>query len=61
MPGDLDSYNADTGEGEFYKEALALLIEIEKGLEELEFSPEKTCGKERQYSGCWIVTQAVAR
>lgn len=31
------------------------------GIEELAFSPEKTCGEERQYSGCWIVTRAVAR
>ncbi len=39
---------------EFYKEALALLIEIEEGLEELEFSPEKTCDGKPLRSGCWM-------
>ena len=43
----------------FYKEALALLIEIEEKIEELEkeleFSPEKTCDGKPLRSSCWMV------
>ncbi|MCY3681563.1 MAG: hypothetical protein OXH16_09200 [Gemmatimonadetes bacterium] len=43
----------------FYKEALALLIEIEEKIEEeikkFEFSPEKTCDGKPLRSSCWMV------
>ena len=49
----VSKYLSAETEGEFYKEALALLLKIEEKLEELEFSPDKTCaGKE--YGSCWM-------
>ena len=39
--------------GEYYKEALALLIEIEEELEELKITPETTCGEKSVGSSCW--------
>ena len=41
-------------EGEFYKEALALLIKAEKELEELVITPEKTCNGKSVGSSCWL-------
>ncbi len=44
-------------EGEYYKEALALLIEIEEGLEELKelkITPENICGEKSVGSSCWM-------
>lgn len=41
-------------EGEFYREALALLIEIEEKLEELAFSSERTCAGKPVGSSCWM-------
>ncbi len=43
--------------GEYYKEALALLIEIEEGLEELKelrVTPENICGEKSVGSSCWM-------
>ena len=42
-------------ESEFYKEALALLIEIEEEIKKFEFSPEKTCDGKPLRSSCWMV------
>ena len=41
-------------EGEFYKEALALLLKIEEELKESEFSPENTCAGKPIGSSCWM-------
>ena len=40
--------------GEFYNEALALLIKAEEKLEELEFSPDRTCAGKPVESSCWM-------
>ena len=40
--------------GEYYKEALALLIEIEEGLEELKITPENMCEGKPVGSSCWM-------
>ena len=41
-------------EGEFYKEALALLIKVEEALEGLKVTPENTCGEKSVGSSCWM-------
>ena len=54
----VNKYLSTTGkEGEFYKEALALLIKIEEDLAklaELEFTPEKMCTGKPVGSSCWM-------
>ena len=50
----VSKYLSAETEGEFYKEALALLLKIEEQLEEFEFSPDKTCAEKPVGSGCWM-------
>ena len=50
----VSKYLSAETEGEFYKEALALLLEIEEKLEELEFSPDRTCAGKEYGSSCWL-------
>ena len=41
-------------EGEFYKEALALLIKAEEEIQEVEITPDKTCAGKSVGSSCWM-------
>ena len=41
-------------EGEYYKEALALLVKIEEGLEERKVTPENMCEGKPVGSSCWM-------
>ena len=50
----VSKYLSAETEGESYKEALALLLKIEEKLEELEFSPERTCVGKPVGSSCWM-------
>ena len=50
----VNKYLAVGRKGEFYKEALALLIKFEKELEELKITPEKTCTGKPEGSSCWM-------
>ena len=53
----VSKYLSAEQEGEFYEEALVLLIEIEEELakfEVLEFSPENTCFGKPAGSNCWM-------
>jgi len=50
----VSKYLSAETEGEFYKEALALLVKIEEELKESEFSPEKTCEGKPIGSSCWM-------
>ena len=53
----VSKYLSAETEGEFYREALALLLKIEEKLEEfkeLEFSPDRTCAGKPVDSSCWM-------
>ena len=53
----VSKYLSAETEGEFYREALALLLKIEEKLEEfkeLEFSPDRTCAGKEYGSSCWM-------
>ena len=53
----VSTYLSAETEGEFYREALALLLKIEEKLEEfkeLEFSPDRTCAGKEYGSSCWM-------
>ena len=41
-------------EGEFYKDALALLIEAEEEMQENEITPANTCGGKAKGDSCWM-------
>ncbi len=44
------AYLSSGSEGEFYKDAMALLIKAQ----ELEFTPDKTCTGKSEGGGCWM-------
>ena len=50
----VSKYLSAETEGASYKEALALLLKIEEKLEELEFSPDRTCAGKERGSSCWV-------
>ena len=50
----VSKYLSTETEGEFYREALALLLKIEEKLEELEFSLDRTCAGKPVESSCWM-------
>ncbi len=51
----VSKYLSETGKGgEFYKDALGLLIEVEERLKELVVAPEETCVGKPEGSSCWL-------
>lgn len=50
----LHEYLAPETEGEFYKDALALLIKAEEENEEVVIAPENTCTGKPPGSSCWL-------
>ena len=50
----VSAYLSTGREGEFYKEALALLINAEEELQETEITPDKTCAEKPEGAGCWM-------
>lgn len=50
----LHEYLAPESEGEFYKEALRLLIKAEEEMQEVEIAPDKTCAVKPVGSSCWM-------
>ena len=47
-------YLASGNEGEFYEEALVLLIKAEEEMREVEIRPEETCAGMPERGGCWM-------
>ena len=50
----VSAYLSTGSEGEFYKEALALLIEAEEEMQEVEITPDKTCAGKPEGGSCWM-------
>ena len=50
----VSAYLSTGSEGEFYKEAMALLIEAEEEMQEVEITPDKTCAGKPEGGSCWM-------
>ena len=50
----VSAYLSAGSKGEFYKEALALLIKAEEEMQEVEITPDNTCTDKPKRAGCWM-------
>ena len=50
----VSAYLSTGHEGEFYKDALALLIKAEEEMQEIKITPDNTCAGKQEGASCWL-------